>query len=120
MAAITTTVTTITNMVRGQTEAVLLDAIVGKTTLHYVQHLVEKLATFASHFTTTKWGGKHGFLPLVLSKAKMRLAARNSNLDCKRLNKPELLNPRIKDSTQSRELLQFQADQKFDWKEYTY
>ena len=68
---ITITVTAITDMVRGWTESVPLDVIVGQTTLNAVRHLVEKLTTFASHFATNKWGGKHGFLPLVLSKASM-------------------------------------------------
>ena len=71
MAAITTTVNAITKMVRGRMEAVLIDKIVGQFTLNSLQHLVNQLATFASHFTTIKWGGKHGFLPLVLRKAKI-------------------------------------------------
>ena len=97
MAEIMTIVTAITEMVRGRMEAIPLDTIVGKPTLQSVRHLVEQLATFASHFATTKWGGKHRFLPLVLSEFKMRLAAGNRNLDCERLKKPELLKPRIKD-----------------------
>ena len=71
MAAITTTVAAITEMARGRMEAVPLHAIFGKPTLHSVQHLFEQLATFTSHFATTKWGGKHGFLPIGLSEAKM-------------------------------------------------
>ena len=100
MAAITTTVTAITKMVRGRMEAVPFDAIFGQPTLHSVRHLAEQLTTFASHFATTKWGGKHRFLPLVISKAKMRPTAGNRKLDCGRLNKPELLKPIIEDSTQ--------------------
>ena len=87
--------TFITNMVRGRMESVLLDNIVGQPALHSVQHLVKQLATFTSHFATTKWGGKHRFLWLVLSEARMRPAAGNSNLDCKQLDKPELINPII-------------------------
>ena len=112
MAEITKTVTAITVMARGQTEAASLDVIVGQHTLHYVQQFVEQLATFAIHFATTKWGGKHGFLPLVLSKSKMIPATMNNNLDYERLKKPELLNQKIEDSTQGRELLQLQADYK--------
>ena len=114
-----TTVTAITKMARGRMEAVPLDAIVRQPTLHSVRHLVEQLATFASHFATIKWGGKHGFLPLVLSKAKMRPASGNNNLDCERLKKTDLINPRIEDITQGIEILQLQADQKVDWQEYT-
>ena len=94
------TVTAITEMVKGRMEAVPIDAIVRQPTLHSMRHLVEQIKIFASHVATTKWGGKHGFLPLVLSKAKMQPAAGNINLDCKRLKKLELLNPTIEDSTQ--------------------
>ena len=41
MAAITTTVTAITKMVRGKMEAVPLDAISVQPTLHSVRHLAE-------------------------------------------------------------------------------
>ena len=47
----------------------------------------------------------------------MRLAAKNNHLDCERLQKPKLLNPRIEYSTQGRDLLQFQVDQKVKWQE---
>ena len=99
MAAITATVAAITEMVRRRMEAVPLDAIVGEPTLHSVRHLINQLVKFSSHFATTKWDGKHGFLPLVLGEAKMRSAAQNNNLDCERLKKIELINPRIKGST---------------------
>ena len=115
MTATTTTVNAITKMVKERMEAVPIDAIFGKPTLHSVQHLIEKLATFTSHCATTKWGGKHGFLPLVLSEAKMRPSTGNNNLEYKRLDKLDLTNPRIEDSTQGHELLQFQADQKVKW-----
>ena len=71
MAATTTTVDAITNMVIVRMEAVPLDAIAGQPTLHSVRHLVKQLQNFASHLATTKVGGKHGLLPLVLSEAKM-------------------------------------------------
>ena len=102
MVEIPTTVTSIIKRVIRRMEAVPLDAIVGQPTLHSVQHLVEQLATFVSHFAKIRWGGKHGFLTIILDEAKMRPAARNNNLDCGRLKKPELVNPIIEDSTQGR------------------
>ena len=41
MAATTTTVSNITKVVRGRMEIVLLDAIVGKSTLNSMRHIVE-------------------------------------------------------------------------------
>ena len=110
MASITTTVATITKMVIGRMELFLLDNIFGLPTLHSVRHLIEQLA-----IATTKWGGKHRLLLLILSKSKMRLDARNNNLNYERLKKPELINPRIEDITQGQELLQFQTDQNVEW-----
>ena len=95
-------------------EAVPLDAIVLQPILNSVRHLVEQFANFASHLETTKWGDKHGFFPLVLSKARMRLAAGENNIDFERLVKPDLLNPRIKDDTKRCELLQLQEDHKVE------
>ena len=95
MAEVTTTVTAITDMVRGQIEAVPINSIVKQPTLNSMRHLINQIATFASHGATTKWGGKHGFLPLVLSEEKIRLDSGINNLYCKRLENPELLNTRI-------------------------
>ena len=99
MVDITTTVNVITEMARGRMEAIPIKKIVGQPSLDSVRHLVDQLATFASHFATTKWVGKHEFLPLVLSKAKMRLAAGDNSLDCKWVDNTDILNPRIKEAT---------------------
>ena len=48
MTAIMATMTAITETVRGHTEAVPLNIIIGQPTLNYVQQLVEMLATFES------------------------------------------------------------------------
>ena len=54
MAAITANMTSITEMVRGRMEAVLLDAIVRQPTINSFRHRSEQLANFAGHFATTK------------------------------------------------------------------
>ena len=61
-----------------------------------------------SHFATTKWGDKHGFLQLLISNAKLCLAAGDKNLEYDRITKPELLNPNIEDDTKGQEILQLQ------------
>ena len=92
--------------------AFLIHAIVGQPTLTSLQLVVKKIAIFAIHLVTTKWGGKHGFLPLVLSEAKMQLDARDNNLDWERHAKPKFLNPIIEDDTKGRNLIQLQEYQK--------
>ena len=95
MAAIAATVTSITKMVRESMEAVPLDAIVGHTTLKSVRHLADQLVAFVSYFATTKWGKNHGFLPLVFTETKIRLSAGIQDLECRRIKRPKLLNPKI-------------------------
>ena len=118
MASLTTTVTAITDMVRGRMTAVPLNAIVGQPTLPAVRKLVEQLSTYSSHFHTNAWGGRHGHLALVLDQAKMRVVTTTAALDCSRLDKPELVHPAIDKKTKGRDLLEFQEKQKQKWTEY--
>ena len=53
MASITTTVTAITEMVRGRIVSIPIKPIVGQPTLPDVRTLNEQLVSFASHFNTT-------------------------------------------------------------------
>ena len=117
MAEITATVTAITKMVKRRMEAVPLNAIVGHPTLNSVRHLVNQLATFASHFATTKWGSKHGFLPLVLTETKMSLDPGVQNLEYGRIKWPKILNPKIEDNNKRRKLLHIQEEQNIHWQE---
>ena len=110
MVEVTATVTTVTKMMRGWMESVPLNKIVGQTTLNSLRHLVDQLATFGSHFATTKWVDKHGFLRLFLNEDKMCLAARYNNLNCEQLAKLEILNPKIEDNIKGHEILQLQED----------
>ena len=112
MAAITAPVTAITEMFRWRVEAVPINAMVVHPTLNSVWNLVDQLVAFPVHFATTKWGGKHGFFPLVLTEIKMRLAAGIQDLEYGCIKQPELLNPKIEDDTKGREVLQIQEDHK--------
>ena len=49
----------------------------------------------------------------------MQLASGGKNFGCKRLVKPELVNPRIENNTKERELLQLQEERNLEWQEYT-
>ena len=118
MSSLTTTVTAITDIVRGRITAVPLDPIVGQPTLPAVRKLVEQLATFTSHFSTSAWGGKHGHLALVLDETTMRTITKNSALDCSRLKKPGLVHPSIAENTKGRDLLELQEKHKQTWAEY--
>ena len=118
MASITTTVTAITKMVRGHVVAVPINPIVVQPTLCTVHTLVEQLTAFASHFNTTTWGGRHGYLPLVLNQKIMRFVTTDNSLNCVRLKKPALAHPNIANNTKGRDLVQLKEDQKLRWTEY--
>ena len=120
MAVITAPVTAITKMVRGRMEAALLDAIVGQTNLNSVRHLVGQIATSASHLATTKWGGKNGFLLLVLTETKICLAAGIQDIKYGRIKRPKLLNLKIEYDTKGRGILQIQEDHKVHFQEYNF
>ena len=96
-------------------EAVPLNAVVEHPTLNSVRNLANQLATFMSHFTTTKWEGKHSFLPLLLTKTKIRLDAGNQDLNHGSIKRPKLLKLEIKDDTKGREILHFQENHKVNW-----
>ena len=106
MSALTSTVTAITKMVRGRLDAVPFDPLIGQPTRHSVRHLIDQLAGFTSHFSSSHWGGRHGYLTFVLSEAEMRLVTGDADLDCARLPLPARTNAQITDATVGRALLQ--------------
>ena len=94
------------------------ELIFGQPTLPSVRTLVEQLAAFASHFDTTTWGGRHGYLPLVPDQKKMCLFTTDGSLNCAWLKKPALIHPNTANDTKGRDLVQFQEDHKLRWMEY--
>ena len=101
-------VTAITEMVQGRLEAVPFDPLIGQPTWHSVRHLINQLAGFISHFSSSHWGGGHGYLSLVLSDSEMRLVTGDAALDCSCLPLPARINARITYATVGRDLLQLQ------------
>ena len=101
-------------------EAIPIDTIMGQPTLNSIRHLVNQLASFASHLATTKWGGKNGFLLLVLTETKICLAAGIQDIEYGRIKRPKLLNLKIEYDTKGRGLLQIQEDHKVHFQEYNF
>ena len=114
MSALTSTVTAITEMVRGKLEATPFDPIIGQSTRHSVRYLIDQLAGFTSHLSSSHWGGCHDYLTLVLSDSEMRLVTGDAALDCARLPLPARINAQITDATVGRALLQIQEEHKVE------
>ena len=110
----------ITEQVREKWDAMTF-TMVNDVNFHTVQQLLEELADFASFFPSTAWGGGgHGYLPLLLSRDKMRVVANNNHLDCRCIYKPEFANPAITTDTKGRDLLKLQEEKLALWASFVY
>jgi len=69
------TETAVREAVRAKIYAMPLDKIVGQPTTATANHLKEQIAKIAAAIKTTKWGGRHGHLPLVLSDTEWQTAS---------------------------------------------
>ena len=65
-------------------------------------------------------GGRHGYILIVLSQDKMRVIGNNYHLECRCINKPELVKPLITTETKGRDLLKLQEDQLALWASFVY
>ena len=82
--------------------------IVNEVNFHTVQQLREELADFASFFPSTAWRGYHRYLPLLLGQDKIRVVVNNEHLDCRQIDKPEVVNLSITSDTNDRDLIKLQ------------
>jgi len=69
------TETAMCEAVRAKIYTMPLDKIVGQPTTATANQLKEQIAKIAAAIKTTKWGGRHGHLPLVLSGMEWQTAA---------------------------------------------
>ena len=69
------TETAVREAVRAKIYAMPLDKIVGQPTTATANQLKEQIAKIAAAIKTTKWGGRHGHLPLVLSDTEWQTAS---------------------------------------------
>ena len=61
--------------IRAQIGTSAIDKIIGQPTTTSVNNLKEQIAKIAASVKTTKWGGRHGYLPLVLDDTEWRTAS---------------------------------------------
>ena len=57
MSATTSTLTSVTELVSARLEVAPLEQLIGQPTQKSVRQLIDELAVFASHFSSSKWGG---------------------------------------------------------------
>ena len=116
----TATVVAVTEMVRAKFEANPLDRLIGQPNFGSVHQMVDQLAAIVSSFPTTQWGGNHGYLPLVLGQAKMRLVTKDNNITCTKITKPDKTSSKITKDSNAKEIITYQDENKLLWQEYEF
>ena len=79
MSSSTTNEAAIREAIRAQLSELPLDKIIGQPTTTTVNHLKQQLAKLASAVKTSKWGGAHRHLPLVIGDTKYASPPANQN-----------------------------------------
>ena len=116
---ITPTVVTVTEMVPVKFEANPFNRVIGPPNLGYVCQMVDQLSAVSS-FPASKWGGNHGYFPLVLGQTKIYLMANDNNLTCVFITKPNHTSARITKNSNLKEMITFQDEKKLIWQEYEF
>ena len=75
MSSTTATGTSVQEAIRTQIGTMAIDKIIGQPTTTSVNNLKEQIAKIAASVKTTKWGGRHGYLPLVLDNTEWQTAS---------------------------------------------
>ena len=77
----TTDIAAIDEMIRVKFDAATITRVVGQPLLTSVRCLVDELAKMVAGCKTSKWGGKHSHLKVVLGMEKYRLVLAHPDLD---------------------------------------
>ena len=67
--------TSVQEAIRVQIGTMAIDKIIGQPTTTSANNLKEKIAKIVASVKTTKWGGRHGYLPLVLNNTEWQTAS---------------------------------------------
>ena len=77
--------------VRAIVTPLTLDRVIGQPTTSTVNHLRQPIAKIAAAVKTTRWGGRHGHLALVLNEDEYRSVTGNPTIDVNRLQTPPIV-----------------------------
>ena len=118
MSSSTTNEAAIREAIRAQLSELPLDKIIGQPTTTTVNHLKQQLAKLASAVKTSKWGGAHGHLPLVIGNAEFITVTGDATSVTTRQPKPALTHPNLTNSTTVINRARYSAEQNLSWTEY--
>ena len=77
--------------VRAIVTPLTLDRVIGQPTTSTVNHLRQQIAKIEAAVKTTRWGGRHGHLALVLNEDEYRSITGNPTIDVNRLQTPPIV-----------------------------
>ena len=91
MSSPTANEATIREAVRATIALLPLDKITGQPTNSSVNHLKQQVAKIASAVKTTKWGGRHGHLALVLTDTEYQTVTGSADITTERGTAPPIV-----------------------------
>ena len=104
--------------VRAQIATMPLNQIDGQPTKTMVNHLKHQCAKLPSSVTTTKWGGRHGYLPLVINEEEFQSITKDDTATTGRLDTPPITPDGLTNSTTHINQTKRKAKHKIKQEEY--
>ena len=104
--------------VRAKNATMLLDWIVGQPTNTTVNHIEQQCAKLGASVKTTKWGGRHGCLALVIDKEEFQSITGDDTATTNHLNTPPLSPDGLTNNTTLINQTKLNAKHKIEQEEY--
>ena len=105
-------------MVKAQFDTTNFARIVGSPEHGPINILEDEIAKVAATFKTTRYGGRTGFLALIVDEEEMQRVTNDGTLNCTCSPKPPLLSPKLNDATSATDGKTFDAEHRQVWYEY--
>ena len=105
-------------MVETRFKAAVFPRLNAIPTILFIDELVKAIAQVATSLKTRMWGELHGCLALFLEETEMRHVAKNSTLNCDRMEKQPFTHPDITPLTTITKDKQLTNEHKVTWDEY--
>ena len=118
MSTSTVTEAAVREAVRAQLATMPFDKIIGQPTNHTVNHLEKQIARMAAAVKSTKWGGRHGCIALVVDEASYRTITGTPTATVDRLQAPPLVPTALANNTTTVNRARIQANERVDKEEY--
>jgi len=114
----TTDIAASDEMIWAKFNAASISHVVCQPSLTSIRSLVNELAKIVAGCKTSKWGGKHGHLKVVLGQTKYRPVLAQPDLDCTVVAKPAVASTDFKAGEDANAVERKNEVHKVLWREY--